>query len=163
MLARWRVALGFVAAAVALFMARPTWLSWQLGVSVAILGECLRLWASGHIEKGREITRSGPYRFLRHPLYAGSALLGTGFAIAAKDPVVALLTAAYLGLTLVAAMKSEEAHLDTKFSGAYSEWRAGRAQPVLRRFSFARAVGNREYEALAGALAAFLWLAYRVR
>lgn len=162
-LARWRVGLGFVAAAVALVLARPTWFSWQLGVSVAIVGECLRVWAAGHIEKGREITRSGPYRFFRHPLYAGSALLGIGFAIAAKDPVVAILTATYLGLTLIAAMRSEEAHLDAKFSGAYSDWRAGRAAPVERRFSLARAFGNREYEAMAGALAVFLWLAYRVR
>jgi protein-S-isoprenylcysteine O-methyltransferase Ste14 len=161
-LARWRVALGFAAAALALVLARPTWFSWQLGLAVALLGECLRVWAAGHIEKGREITRSGPYRFLRHPLYAGSALLGIGFAIAARSPVVAAVTAAYLGLTLFAAMRSEEAHLDAKFGGAYSDWRSGRVSAVERRFSLARAISNREYEAIAGVLAVFLWLAYRV-
>ena len=162
-LARWRVALGFVAALVALVLARPTWGSWQLGVIVAACGEGLRIWAAGHIEKGLEITRSGPYRFLRHPLYTGSAILGCGFVVAARDLTVAVMTLAYLGLTLVAAMKSEEAHLDEKFDGAYSAYRDGRVAPVVRRFSIERAMRNREYQAVAGVLAAFLWLAYRVR
>ena len=63
----------------------------------------MRLWASGHIDKGREITRSGPYQFVRHPLYLGSALLGLGFVVAANNAAVAVLTLLYLGLTLTAA------------------------------------------------------------
>ena len=49
------------------------------GGAIATAGELLRIWAAGHIEKGREITRSGPYGFVRHPLYLGSTGIGLGF------------------------------------------------------------------------------------
>ena len=39
-------------------------------------GEALRIWAAGHLEKGREVTASGPYRWTRHPLYLGSTIIG---------------------------------------------------------------------------------------
>jgi protein-S-isoprenylcysteine O-methyltransferase Ste14 len=145
-----------------LALARPSWVSWQLGVIVALAGEALRIWAAGHIDKGREVTSSGPYRFLRHPLYAGSTLVGIGFAIAAQSAIVAAIAAAYLALTLFAAMRTEEAALDARFGGAYAAYREGRASPVSRRFSVTRAVGNREYRALAGVALAFVWLAFRV-
>ena len=44
-------------------------------------GECLRLWAAGHLEKSKEVTRSGPYRHTRHPLYLGSSIIGIGIAL----------------------------------------------------------------------------------
>src|ERR1044071_7357195 len=95
LLARLRVPLGFVAAAVAFGLAKPTWRSWTAGLIVAAAGELLRLWAAGHIEKGREITRSGPYRFVRHPLYLGSSILGTGFVIAAQSVVATAIVVVY--------------------------------------------------------------------
>ena len=67
-------------------MARPTWLTWSAGLAVASVGEALRIWAAGHLEKGREVTRSGPYRWTRHPLYAGSAIIALGVVIASAAP-----------------------------------------------------------------------------
>src|SRR6188472_1961131 len=107
--ARWRVPLGFACAAAAFWLASPTRASWIAGLLLALPGEALRLWAAGHIEKGREITRSGPYRFTRHPLYVGSAILGAGFAIAAWNLPVAALAAVYLIVTLTIAIRTEEA------------------------------------------------------
>lgn len=161
-LARYRVHLGFLAAIAALVLARPTLLSWKVGLAIAVVGECVRLWAAGHIEKGREITRSGPYRFVRHPLYLGSTLIGVGFSVAAWSVSVAVLCVIYLGITLAAAVRTEEATLDARFSGAYSAYREGRAEPVARRFSWARVVANREYRAVTGLIAAFLYLYWRV-
>ena len=74
-LARRRVALGFIAAIATLILARPTWTMWRIGLLVAAAGEGVRIWAAGHLEKSREVTRSGPYRWMRHPLYAGSAIM----------------------------------------------------------------------------------------
>lgn len=158
-LARLRVPLGFAAAVVAFVLARPSWASWRAGLAVALAGELIRLWASGHIDKGREITRSGPYKFFRHPLYLGSALLGIGFIVAANSAAVAMLTALYLALTLTAAARSEEAHLDEKFAGAYSHYRDGTLALADRPYSWRRAVRNREYQAILGLAAAFavLW------
>jgi protein-S-isoprenylcysteine O-methyltransferase Ste14 len=163
LVARLRVPLGFAAAAVALWLAQPTLRSWWAGALVSVVGEVVRLWAAGHLEKGREITQTGPYRFVRHPLYLGSTLLGIGFAIAARHPGVALLTLAYLGLTLTAAAKSEEAHLDEKFGGAYSAYRmSGARVGGGGAFRWSRVAGNREYQAAAGLAAVFVFLWWRI-
>ncbi|HEX5069377.1 MAG TPA: isoprenylcysteine carboxylmethyltransferase family protein [Vicinamibacterales bacterium] len=159
-LARLRVPLGFLGAAVAFVLAHPTSQSIAIGGAVAIAGEVLRIWASGHIEKGREVTRSGPYRLVRHPLYLGSAIMAAGFAVASRSPWVGALAAIYVGATFLAAMRSEEAALDQRFAGEYTAYREGRAAPVRRSFSFSRVIANREYRAMAGlavAIGILLW------
>jgi protein-S-isoprenylcysteine O-methyltransferase Ste14 len=154
-LARWRVPLGFASAGAAFVLATPTESSLLTGLAIALPGAVLRIWAAGHIEKGREITRSGPYRLVRHPLYIGSALLGIGFSAASANLVVLILAVTYLSLTLAAAIRTEEATLDAKFPGQYSEYRAGTAPAVERPFSWARVWRNHEYRAMAGFIVAF--------
>jgi protein-S-isoprenylcysteine O-methyltransferase Ste14 len=153
-LSRYRVFLGFVFAAVTLWLATPMLDSLFLGGAMMIAGECLRIWAAGHLEKSKEVTRSGPYRFTRHPLYVGSTLIGLGYAIAARHPVVAVIVAAYLLLTLTAAILSEEAHLRQKFGDEYDAYTEKRAAPMQRSFSWQRAMRNREYNAITGLAAA---------
>jgi hypothetical protein len=149
-LARLRVPLGFACAAASFWLAAPTPRSLGLGLAIMLPGEALRIWAAGHIDKGREITSSGPYRFTRHPLYLGSTMLGAGFAVAAHNPVVAVIVAGYLAITFWAAMRSEEATLDARFDGGYSKYREGSLPPANRRFSLTRAVANREHRAVIG-------------
>ena len=149
-LARWRVPLGFACTAISMVLARPTPLTLAIGGAICVIGEAVRVWASGHIEKGREVTRSGPYRLVPHPLYLGSAIIGLGFVVAARSVWAAVLVIVYLAATLLAAMRSEEATLDARFADEYQAYRAGRAEPVDRVFSFARLSANREYRAIAG-------------
>lgn len=161
-IARLRVTLGFVGGGLALWLARPTPRSLAAGAVVALAGEGLRVWAAGHLEKGREVTASGPYGYTRHPLYLGSTLIGIGLSLASASPAVAVMAAAYLAITLTAAMRTEEAHLTDKFGGAYPAYRAGAAAAGGRRFSVERAMRNREYRAVAGlaaVLALFAWKA----
>ena len=154
--------IGFVCAAVALWLADPTPRSIAFGALVAGIGELIRIWAAGHLEKGREVTVSGPYRFSRHPLYVGSSLIGAGIAIASASVIVALLTGIYLAVTLTAAIATEEKHLTEKFGHAYPEYRDGRARDAVRRFSFARVMRNREYRAVCGLAAALGLLLLKV-
>ena len=159
---RWRVPLGFLCGAAFIFFAHPTPRTLLIGSSVSLLGLALRAWAAGHLEKGREVTVSGPYRLTRHPLYAGSSIMGLGFAIASNSLAAAALAAAYLALTIGAAIRSEERHLTEKFGSAYPDYREGRQQEIARRFSLERAMRNREYRSmagLAGMLALLLWKA----
>jgi protein-S-isoprenylcysteine O-methyltransferase Ste14 len=160
--ARRRVAMGFVSAAVMLVLARPTWESWRAGLLVAAVGECLRIWAAGHLEKGREVTRSGPYRLIRHPLYAGSMLIAIGVAIAARGALPALLAGLYMGVTVAAAIQVEEMHLRETFGTAYDDYEASRATPMDRRFSVSRAMRNREHRAVAGLALGFALLALKI-
>jgi len=162
LLARWRVFLGFVFGALVLWLATPTWPWLALGAAIAVAGESLRLWAAGHLEKSREVTRSGPYRFTRHPLYLGSTLIGIGLATAAHHLIVALVIVAYLAATLTAAMRSEEAHLREKFGDDYDAYAEKRASPMARRFSWARARHNREHHTIAGLVTGLAVLAAKI-
>ena len=64
--ARFRVALGFVCGVAVFWLAAPSRSSIAAGLPVAVVGEGIRLWAAGHLNKSREVTRSGPYRFVAH-------------------------------------------------------------------------------------------------
>ena len=161
LLARWRVTLGFVFAALVLWLATPSPASLAIGGAAAIAGELIRLWAAGHLEKSKEVTQSGPYQFTRHPLYLGSSIIGIGMAIASNSVMVAAIVIAYLGLTLTAAMKSEEAHLREKFGDAYDAYAQNRSARVERSFSWKRAIHNREHHTIAGLLAGLALLAVK--
>lgn len=50
------------------------------GVCLALLGVLLFLWARGN-RQGQLLKATGPYRFLRHPDYAGYVLAGLGLSI----------------------------------------------------------------------------------
>jgi protein-S-isoprenylcysteine O-methyltransferase Ste14 len=161
-LARKRVALGFAAALVTAIAARPTWPAWRVGLFIAVAGELVRIWAAGHLEKGREVTRSGPYRWVRHPLYVGSLLIALGVIVASRSAVVAAIVTVYMVATIAAAIRTEEAFLRRSFGAAYDLYRDSRAEPMRRRFSAARALRNREYRAVIGVAVGFALLAMKV-
>ena len=162
-LARRRVTLGFVCGVPVLWLAQPTWQTLAIGACVAACGEGIRLWAAGHLEKSREVTRSGPYRWTRHPLYIGSSVLALGVAIASASVVAAIIIAIYLGATIPAAMYAEERHLREKFGGEYDAYSANRSMPMARAFSFARARLNREHHTVAGVVIGFALLALKIK
>jgi protein-S-isoprenylcysteine O-methyltransferase Ste14 len=160
-IARLRVPLGFAFGLVVLWLARPTPRTLAVGAVVAVTGELVRIWAAGHLEKGREVTSSGPYALTRHPLYLGSTLIGVGLVIAAADVWVAIVVLGYLVVTYTAAIRTEEAHLTEKFGAAYPQYRAGQMS-VKRPFSLERALKtNREYRAVIGVLVVLAVLAWK--
>ncbi len=82
--------------AVALFVwADPTPSSLAAGAGLVLAGESLRLWATGHLNKNEALTVTGPYAFLRHPLYLGTLLIVTGFAVMASSAWSLVLFAAF--------------------------------------------------------------------
>jgi len=158
-LARWRVRLGFLSAVLVLWLAQPTPVSLLTGSLVASAGEALRIWAAGHLTKARDVTMSGPYRWMAHPLYVGSFIMGSGLAIASAHVVVAMVIAVYLGLTTLSAIRSEESFLRERFGHRYDEYRRGAvARGSTRRFSLEQAMANREYRALVGLAGSVLLL-----
>lgn len=160
-LARLRVALGFASGAVVFWLARPDCRSLAAGGAIAVAGELVRLWASGHLDKAREVTSSGPYRFLAHPLYAGSTIMAAGLAVAARSVPAAILVATYLLVTITSAIRTEEAVLRFKFGDAYGAYRESRAAASTRPFALARVVKNREHRAVAGLAIALLLLVWK--
>jgi len=137
-------------------------MSLVVGGAIAAIGEALRVWTAGHVEKGREVTTSGPYRWTAHPLYLGSSIIGTGLVVATASWIVALLVASYLAISLTAAMRTEEAELTAKFGDEYREYRHGRAAGSDRAFSLARVKRNREERAVVGLVAGMGALALKM-
>jgi len=162
-LARRRVPLGFGAGALVFWFAAPTPASLVVGTSIAVAGEVIRIWAAGHLNKAREVTASGPYRWFAHPLYIGSSVIGAGLAIACARLVVLAIVAIYLGVTLPAAVRNEEAFLRRTFGDQYDRYRrqGAASDEARRRFSLAQAMQNREYRAVVGLVLAVLLLVWK--
>jgi hypothetical protein len=161
--ARWRVPLGFVFALAVVWLAQPSGSTLLAGSAVASLGEALRIWAAGHLNKSREVTASGPYRLFAHPLYVGSSIMGVGLAVASGSLIVTALIGLYLAVTITAAVRSEEAFLRQKFGDRYERYRSGSLiarddAAITRRFTIAQALANREYRSVAGLVLAVLLL-----
>jgi len=125
---------------------------------VAACGEALGIWAAVHLTKSREVTSSGPYRWLAHPLYVGSSVMGVGLAIASGSVAVTTLIGLYLATTIGVAIRSEEVFLREKFGGAYDRYRRGGSAEQDRGFSVSQARANREHRAIAGLAFAVLLL-----
>jgi protein-S-isoprenylcysteine O-methyltransferase Ste14 len=69
-----------------LCLARPIWPTFLAGCGFAALGIALRIWGCGHLRKNRQLTTSGPYARVQHPLYLGTFLVSVGAIIAAGSP-----------------------------------------------------------------------------
>ena len=82
---RIRVPVGFVAAALYVWLAWPTWTSILYGSAIILPALVLRTAASGHVKKNQEVTTSGPYAYTRNPLYLGSIILVIGFGVASRN------------------------------------------------------------------------------
>jgi len=159
--ARFRVFLGFLCGVAVFVLAQPTKQSIVVGLPIALAGEAIRIWAAGHLNKSREVTRSGPYRFVAHPLYLGSSLIGAGLAVGSGRIAVVVIVAVYLLVTLTAAIRSEEAFLLEKFGAAYEEYKRQSVVDRARPFTWRQAMANREYRAVAGVLVALLLLIFK--
>lgn len=51
------------------------------GIPVIVLGELVQMWATSHLHKDQKLTISGPYSYIRNPMYFGRFFVGLGFFI----------------------------------------------------------------------------------
>ena len=167
--AKLRVPCGFVLLAAFLWLSRPTFGSLAAGLPVSVLGLALRAWAAGHLEKNTTLTVSGPYAWVRNPLYIGTLTAAAGFVIASRRWELGVLFAAVFVLIYLPVVELEEQHLAVLFPDFASYARQvpkliprppPRGTPKPFRFSLYRR--NREYEPALGFLlgvALLLWKA----
>ena len=136
-----------------------------IGLPIAILGLLLRGWAGGHLAKDRELATSGPYAYLRNPLYVGTLTVAGGLVVASRNIWLAILFAAAFFLVYLPAVELEEQHLRDIFPN-YGEYarRVSRFLPLsrypetTRTFSWSLYRRNEEYKAALGFLVASAWL-----
>ncbi|NLG71980.1 MAG: isoprenylcysteine carboxylmethyltransferase family protein [Chloroflexi bacterium] len=124
-----------------LYLVRPEWMAWaQISLpvwlrwaGVALTAACVPLiyWVFSSlgknvtrtvaIRKEHTLVRHGPYRYIRHPLYATGFLLFLGFSLAAANLFLFLMmTGAFLVLDRRADL--EEARLIERFGSEYVDY-----------------------------------------
>lgn len=115
-------------------LARPSAAHVAAALPILALGEALRFAGLRYLDASARGTRlradalctGGPYRFVRHPLYAGNFLLVAGMFVAGgieSLPFVAI-AAGCVALQYGAIIASEEAFLAERFPEEFDRYRA---------------------------------------
>jgi len=138
-----------------LVMADPAPILLWIGGALVVLGEMARMWASGYIDKNRELATAGPYAHTRNPLYLANLLLLIGFCVMAGNLWISLL--ALLSFTMIyrPVIREEAQHMDKLFGESYRQWSAEaplffpRLTPctnAIGSFSWALVIKHREHK-----------------
>lgn len=129
LMTKFRTGLHFAAVVVALILAHPTDLTNVWGLGPILAGLVLRTWALGHLRRDTELCASGPYAYVRHPLYLGSFIILMGYCIMANNlylvAAAAIVTTGIYALTV----RIEEQSLAAAFPEQYESYR--QAVPAL--------------------------------
>jgi protein-S-isoprenylcysteine O-methyltransferase Ste14 len=165
---RLRVPCGFLLLIAFGWLSEPSRLSMLIGIPISVLGLVLRGWASGHLAKDQQLATSGPYSYIRNPLYAGTLVVALGIAIASRNLWLGLIFAGAFGLIYLPAVELEEQHLAEIFPDYVSYAKkirrflpVNRISGINRRFSWALYRRNEEYKAALGFSIALAWLLWR--
>jgi protein-S-isoprenylcysteine O-methyltransferase Ste14 len=165
LVARLRVPFGFVLVIAFALLSKPSPASLTYGLPLGVLGLLIRGWAAGHLEKNMNLAETGPYRYVRNPLYIGTLLVAAGLVVASRRWILAAIFAAVFLLVYLPVIELEEQHLRKLFP-AYEAY-AQRVPALIPRFRRRSASGsflwrrykrNEEYQALAGFAAGALYL-----
>jgi protein-S-isoprenylcysteine O-methyltransferase Ste14 len=96
------------------------------GLALIIFGEIIRIWATGHLEKNKNLTISGPYAYIKNPMYAGSFIILMGFNMLAINPYIYIIIIiellAFLFVYIPTKRKIESTRLLEKFGEAYADY-----------------------------------------
>ena len=111
-----------------------------VGLAIGLAGAVLLVWASvllgrfmiheAAVREDHTLIESGPYRFVRHPVYAGYLALLLGSGVASLNVCLLLIWPVSL-LGILIQSTSEEQILQERFGGAYERYvrRTGRLVP----------------------------------
>lgn len=160
---RIRVPAGTVLGIIFLLLMHPSIRSLWIGAVLSLAGALLRLWAAGHIVKGKVLTRTGPYAFSRNPLYLGSFFMALGIIIGGQGYWLLLLFALFYLVLYIPVMRAEEQELLNGYGDEFVEYskKVPLFFPRLRPpcysvsgFLWSRVARNREHRTIIGLILA---------
>jgi protein-S-isoprenylcysteine O-methyltransferase Ste14 len=167
---RLRIPLGFAFAVVYVWLAHPTRMSLLVGGLLLLPGLLLRALASGHVQKDKQLTITGPYAYTRNPLYLGSLILAAGFAVAARNWWIVASMLVVFAVIYIPVMAGEERFLRHTFP-EYDDYarHVPRLLPRVTRYGNQQAAysserywKHREYQAALGCVAVFVILVIKL-
>ncbi len=97
--------------------------SFRWGIVFLVIGEAIRFWALGFMEKkGKKLAMSGPYAFVRNPLYVGNFFLGLGVAVIVWNWIIGVIfLVGFFGI-YAGTIRGEEKHLLEMFGKTYEDY-----------------------------------------
>ena len=117
-------------------------LPYFIGLCVLVAGLAFSVWARIHlgrnwsgnvtVKEGHELIRTGPYRYVRHPIYTGILTGALGTAIC-SGTLRAALGLAIITLALIVKLRAEERFMRQTFPGQYEKY--GEEVPALVPFA----------------------------
>jgi protein-S-isoprenylcysteine O-methyltransferase Ste14 len=108
------------------FETENEWFSWSVGVSIFLGGLLLRVWAQQHLHyrlKVRKyLTSTGPYCFVRNPIYLGNILICVGLVVTSELLWLVPITLVYSFCIYSFVVLYEEGHLLEKYGESYRRY-----------------------------------------
>lgn len=108
----------------AVFAQPIQWLYLYAAVPLIVIGTGIRLWASGCIIKNRQLATTGPYAWVRHPLYTGNVLVLVGFVLGSATWWSAAAFIAFFWFSYPTAVRYEDGKLRDTFGETWEHWKA---------------------------------------
>lgn len=92
------------------------------GIAVALAGEAIQIWASAHLRKNVQVVKSGPYAWVRNPMYFGRFFVGLGLTLLTWRWFLIVPYVVVFWLYAQARVLGEEARLRHLFGQEYSAY-----------------------------------------
>ncbi len=94
----------------------------NLAISLILLGLATRMFASGFVLKNKELSTTGPYAFMRHPLYTGNIMILIGLCLINGFFWSFVIAFIFLWFYYPAAIEYEDRKLKSLFPDTWEEW-----------------------------------------
>ena len=128
------------------YFSRPTPISILIGITFLCIGECLRLWSAGYaggttraqdLGVARNLITTGPYAYVRNPLYLGNLLLSFGVCLIANVYWMIILLFIGYSAQYLPIIASEENYLREFCGSVYESYFASvpRFLPKIHRYA----------------------------
>ena len=101
-------------------MGSPDRGSMIFGITIALFGFTWRIFTAMTPKDDERLTRSGPYRYVRHPYLLGQFLMGLGLMMASKLAVAVFLYLIVSSMAIRVRVRKAEANLSERFGRNYA-------------------------------------------
>ena len=94
----------------------------NFAISLILLGLAIRMYASGFVLKNKELSTTGPYAFVRHPLYTGNIMILIGLCLINGFFWSFVTAFIFLWFYYPTAIEYEDRKLKSLFPDTWEEW-----------------------------------------
>lgn len=94
----------------------------NFAIGIILLGLATRMYASGFVLKNKELSTTGPYAFMRHPLYTGNIMILIGLCLINGFFWSFVTAFIFLWFYYPTAIEYEDRKLKSLFPDTWEEW-----------------------------------------